>query len=142
VVDDEPDITLMFKTALEDSRFFQVDTFNDAESALSIFRPGLYALALLDIRMPKMNGFQLYRKLKDVDNKLKICFFTAADLGYYADTDSDMINDLGKDYFIAKPVSNEDLIARVKSILSGIDKETKKRVQKQVKAAEDSTAMR
>jgi two-component system catabolic regulation response regulator CreB len=97
--------------------------------------------------MPKMNGFQLYRKLKDVDNKLKICFLTAADLGYYADTDSDIINDLGKDCFIAKPVSNEDLIARVKSILSGIDqrnsdKETKKRVQKQVKAAEDSTAMR
>ena len=119
MVDDEPDITLILKTALEDSGFFQVDTFNDAEAALCIFRPGLYDLALLDIRMPEMNGFQLCRKLRSVDYKIKICFLTATDLHYYTETDSDIINDLGTDYFVYKPVSNEDIIGRLKLILSG-----------------------
>jgi DNA-binding response OmpR family regulator len=83
MVDDEPDVTFTLKTALEDNGFFQVDTFNDAESVLSIFRPGLYDLALLDIRMPEMNGFQLCRKLRSIDSKVKMCFLAAADLGHY-----------------------------------------------------------
>jgi DNA-binding response OmpR family regulator len=112
VVDDESDITYTLKTTLGDSEFFQVDTFNDAESTLSVFRPGLYDLALLDIWLPEMNGFQLCRKLRSIDYKIKICFLTAADLGYYTETDSDIINDLGTDCFVAKPVSNEDIIGR------------------------------
>jgi DNA-binding response OmpR family regulator len=55
--------------------------------ALSVFRPGLYDLAVLDIRMPEKNGFQLCRKLRNIDYKLKMCFLTAADLGAYTDTD-------------------------------------------------------
>jgi DNA-binding response OmpR family regulator len=90
MVDDEPDITYTSKTTLEDSRFFQVDTFNDAESALSKFRPGLYDLVLLDIKMPKMNGFQLCRKLRSIDYKIKMCFLTAADLGHYREKDSEL----------------------------------------------------
>ena len=110
MVDDEPDITLILKTALEDSGFFQVDTFNDAELALSVFRPGLYDLAVLDIRMPEMNGFQLCRKLRSIDYKIKMCFLTAADLGDYRKKDSDIINNLGTDCFVSKPVDNEDFV--------------------------------
>jgi CheY-like chemotaxis protein len=55
-VDDEPDITLTVKTGLEDSGLFLVDTFNDPELALSSFKPGLYDLALIDFKMPKMYG--------------------------------------------------------------------------------------
>jgi DNA-binding response OmpR family regulator len=121
MVDDEPDITYTLKTTLEDSGFFQVDTFIDPESALSIFRPSLYDLALLDIRMPEMNGFQLCRKLRSIDYKIKICFLTAADLGYYTETDSDIINDLGTDCFVSKPIDSEDIIRRLKSILFGAD---------------------
>jgi two-component system response regulator VanR len=129
VVDDEQDITYTLKTTLGDSGFFQVDTFNDAESALCIFRPSLYDLALLDIRMPEMNGFQLCRKLRSIDHKIKICFLTAADLGYYTETDSDIINDLGTDCFISKPVSNEDIIDRLKLILYGLPKsESEKKI--------------
>lgn len=64
-----------------------------------------------------MNGFELYRKLKDIDNMLGICFLTAADLSHYRETDSDIISDLGKDCFVAKPVRVVDLI-RLKVILS------------------------
>ena len=67
--------------------------------------------------MPKKNGFQLFRKLRNIDNKLKICFLTATDLAYYSD-DSDVINDLGTECFIAKPVDNEDIAVRLKAILS------------------------
>ena len=60
--------------------------------------------------MPGMDGFELCRKIRDIDNKIKVCFLTAADLGYYRETDSDVINDLETDCFIAKPVNNKVLV--------------------------------
>jgi DNA-binding response OmpR family regulator len=99
---------------MEDSGFFQVETFNDSVLALSRFKDGAYDLALLDIRMPEIDGFELYRKLREIDNKLKVCFLTAAELGYYRKTDSDVMNELGGDYFVAKPVDNIDLINRLR----------------------------
>jgi DNA-binding response OmpR family regulator len=117
MVDDEADITVTLKMALEDSGFFEVNTFNDPVEALSGFRPGLYDLALLDIRMPKMNGFQLFRKLRDIDGKLRVCFLTAANLAYYRETDSDVMNDLGIQCVIFKPVNNIDLVNKLNSIL-------------------------
>ena len=118
MVDDELDITFTLKTVLEDTGFFQVDTFNDPSLALSIFKPGFYDLALLDIRMPEMDGFQLCRKLRELDNKLKICFLTAADLAYHMETDSEIINELGRYCFVNKPVDSENLVSVLKSILS------------------------
>lgn len=76
IVDDEPDITTIFKIGLENNQFI-VTTFNDPLEALSRFKPGLYDLLILDIRMPGMNGFQLYNKIKSIDNKVKVCFLTA-----------------------------------------------------------------
>ncbi len=78
IVDDEQDITTIFKIGLENNQFI-VTTFNDPLEALSKFRPRLYDLLILDIRMPGMNGFQLYRKIRDIDNKVKVCFLTAFD---------------------------------------------------------------
>ena len=65
-----------------------------------------------------IQGFQLYRKLKDIDHKLTICFLTAANLAYYREKDSDIIAELGTNCFVSKPVNNEDLVRRLKSILS------------------------
>jgi two-component system, OmpR family, response regulator ChvI len=74
VVDDDPDITLTLKTGLEPNGLLQVDTFNDPELALdtfndpelalSSFKPDVYDLALLDLRMPKMYGHELYDEMK------------------------------------------------------------------------------
>jgi DNA-binding response OmpR family regulator len=118
MVDDEPDIIFTLKTSLEESGLFQVDTFYDSVLASSRFRAGAYDLALIDIRMPEMDGFELYRKLRDIDNTLKVCFLTATDLTYYRKTDSDVMNELGKHCFVAKPVDTIDLINRLKVILS------------------------
>ena len=98
LVDDELDITVTLKMALEESGFLQVEAFYDPVLALSRFKAGAYDLAILDIKMPEMDGFELYRKLRKIDNKLKICFLTAAELGHYRETDSDIMDELGKDY--------------------------------------------
>jgi CheY-like chemotaxis protein len=118
MVDDELDITLTIKMALEGSGFFQVEAFCDSALALSRFKAGVYDLALLDIKMPEMNGFELCRKLREIDNKLKICFLTATDLDHYRETDSDVINELGINCFVSKPVDNEDIIGILKAMLS------------------------
>jgi two-component system response regulator ChvI len=118
VVDDEQDLNFTLKAILDETGSFQVKSFTSPILALSEFKAGVYDLAVLDIRMPEMNGFQLCRKLKDVDNKLKICFLTAADMLYYRDTDSDIINDLGTDCFVTKPVDNEYLVKNIEAILS------------------------
>lgn len=76
VVDDELDITLTLKSVLENSGF-DVDLFNDPLVALQNFKTNFYDLIILDIKMPKMNGFDLYEKIKMVDNKVKVCFLTA-----------------------------------------------------------------
>ncbi|MGA7602456.1 MAG: response regulator [Nitrososphaeraceae archaeon] len=118
MVDNELDVNITIKTALEENGDFEVDTFNDAESALSGFKPDRYDLAILDIKMPGTNGFRLCRKLREIDKKIKICFLTAVELAYLQDIDSDIINELSTDCFVAKPVNTTDLINRLKVILS------------------------
>src|SRR5919107_5476891 len=76
IVDDEPDVTFTIKVILT-SNGYQVDAFEDAEEALANFRTEAYSLAFLDIKMPKMNGFDLYKKLLEIDKDIKVCFLTA-----------------------------------------------------------------
>src|SRR4051812_25785965 len=81
IVDDEDDINLLFKMVLEDNGF-KVDTFNDPLVALQNFRVGSYDLLLLDMLMPKMNGFELYQKIRMLDDKVKVCFLTASGINH------------------------------------------------------------
>lgn len=70
-VDDDPDITFIVKAGLEASGLFEVHTFNDPEVALSSFKLGLNDLALLDFRMPKMYGYELYDEMKKIDSYIQ-----------------------------------------------------------------------
>ena len=144
IVDDEEDVTFFLKKALEGHAGFEVDTFNDPLLALSSFDNyntdkeagggGTYDLILLDIKMPKMDGFELYQEIqKRIDptaagggggrstddndqgkngKKTKICFMTAFEVYYEAlkelfpDTYSSIC-------FIKKPSSAQDLIKRI-----------------------------
>jgi two-component system response regulator VanR len=114
-VDDDPDITLTVKMGLEDSGLFQVDTFNDPELALSSFKPGLYDLALIDFRMPKMYGHELYDKMKKIDSKLKICFMTATYTKY--EELRAAFPTIEIECYIQKPVQIKDLVRRVNAEL-------------------------
>jgi two-component SAPR family response regulator len=95
---------------------FKVDTYNDPLSALSNFKPRMYGLALLDIRMPKMNGFELYKKIKDIDKKIEVCFITAFE--DYREEFKESFPELEEaKYFIRKPKAIEDLVKHVATIL-------------------------
>jgi DNA-binding response OmpR family regulator len=79
VVDDEPDITLTLKIVLENNGF-KPDAFTDPILALRNFTAGAYDLALLDIRMPKITGLGLYKELRKIDKKIKVCFLSIKNL--------------------------------------------------------------
>ena len=114
VVDDEPDVNLTLKVTLEDKGFI-ADTFDDPLLALQNFRAGQsYDLLILDVKMPKMNGFELYREIRKINDKVKVCFLTAGEM-YYDDIYSDIFD--GKNQFIRKPIENEELIKRVNQIM-------------------------
>ena len=114
VVDDEYDVAITLKTILEEEKF-EVDVFNDPGLALSDFKAGWYDLLLLDILMPKMNGFELYQQLKNIDDKVKVCFITAYEIYYRALRD--LFPTIEVDCFMAKPIGKKELVSRIKGEL-------------------------
>jgi CheY-like chemotaxis protein len=109
LVDDEPDAALVYKIVLEHNRF-KVDSFTDPLLALSNFKPNLYDLTILDIKMPNMNGFKLYQEIKKID-KVKVCFLTAGEMFYEEYRKNEVAEEeaeedvtaLDKDLFLLKP---------------------------------------
>jgi DNA-binding response OmpR family regulator len=112
IVDDEKDITDTFKMALEEQEGFEVITYNDPEQALSQFKENWFDMLLLDIKMPKMTGFELYRRLKEIDSKPKVCFITAFDV--YYDEFKKVFPSIEVKCFLRKPISKSDLVEQVK----------------------------
>lgn len=113
IVDDEKDITDTFKITLEQQQEgFEVITYNDPDLALSQFKENWFDLILLDIRMPKMTGFELYRRLNEIDSKSKVCFITAFDI--YYDEFKKVFPSLEVKCFLRKPISTSDLVEQVK----------------------------
>ena len=111
IVDDDPDITVAFKVGLEDYGSFDVYTHNDPLEALSDFKPHFYDLLLLDINMPKMNGFELYKRILEIDVNVRICFITAGDTNIEALREVYPTLSIG--CFIKKPVTIEYLAKRL-----------------------------
>src|SRR5215217_7771399 len=116
LVEDEDDIVLLFKMILESDAGLKVDSFTDPFAALNNFRLGLYDLIMIDIALPKMNGFELYYRIKKLDDKVKICFLTAGEM-YYEEIRKEAFPELDTNCFIRKPITNEALIQQVKEIL-------------------------
>lgn len=114
-VDDEHDITLLFKAGLE-GHGFQVDAYNDPAKALAHFRPGLYDLLLLDVRMPGMNGFELYQELKRRDEKVRVCFLTAFEEYKKEFVSTFPVLDEVK-CFLKKPMAVDELVKRIMAVL-------------------------
>lgn len=79
LVDDDPDVVEVLRRELK-VKGLQVDAYTSPEEALQSFKPGVYDLAILDIRMPAMTGFQLYREMKKVDTAIAVCFLSAFEI--------------------------------------------------------------
>jgi DNA-binding response OmpR family regulator len=115
VVDDEHDLTLFYRMSLE-YHGFEVEAFNDPSQALSNFKTDYYDLIILDIKMPNMDGFELYKQIKEKDPNVRACFLTASEL-YYKKFRSREYSTLDKELFIRKPIENEELIQEIKRLI-------------------------
>lgn len=124
IVDDESDILSVIKRGLESKNDFMVDTFSKADDAIENFQnypPNYYDLVITDIRMPKVNGFELYRRIKDTNPNMKIAFITAFEIN--KEEFSKVIPSVDVTHFISKPVSISKLREKIKSILDDNDTE-------------------
>ena len=129
LVDDEQDITFALSIGLEDNGFV-VDAFNDSLVALQSFKDKKknnnhnesYVLALIDIKMPRMSGFELYNEIRQIDDKVKVCFITAFDIQkdeYFDSITTTTSNDKDKPIVIRKPIAIEELVKRIEAMILG-----------------------
>ena len=116
LVDDNYDHTVTFKVGLELAGF-EVDAYNDSAIALSKFKPDYYDLMLIDIKMPKMDGFELYEKISKIDDKVRVWFITAYErydkpLKEVPPKSREMILKV-----VEKPIEIDILVKQIKSVL-------------------------
>ena len=111
LVDDERDICLSYQIVLQDAGY-ECISYTDSVQALQEFRPNYYDLVILDIRMPKLDGFALCEKIREIDKVVQIIFITASEW-YYENFRKQyypsISNDVNTNY-LQKPVGNEELV--------------------------------
>ena len=112
-VDDDHDNTSMFKIGLQDAGF-EVDAYSDPVLALSVFKPNYYDLLIMDIRMPKMDGYELYDKIRKKDDKVKVCFLTASEK--YKEEHRPSY--LSSSSFLIKPITIDNLVKKVNEMIT------------------------
>jgi len=112
IVDDDLDIAKFFKLALDRAGFI-TEVYNDPLSVLMNFKKGAYDLLLLDINMPQMTGFELYGKISQIEDGVKVCFVTAFE-EYYSEFKTGFPHLIELECYIKKPVGMDNLIQTVK----------------------------
>jgi CheY-like chemotaxis protein/predicted transcriptional regulator len=113
VVDDEKDISSAMQMGLEDNGF-RVDTYNDPIAALASYHPGTYDLLIIDVKMPRMGGFELYRRIREVDDRTKVCFLTAFEM--YSSEFRRVFPTMDVKHFINKPLSMTELVEQIQEL--------------------------
>ena len=116
LVDDEPDICLLYQIVLQDAGY-ECKSYTDSAKAIQEFRPNYYDLILLDIKMPLINGFELCKKIIELDNTIQIIFITASE-EYYNKLKKQSYPELSNIVSIQKPIGNEDLVKVVNRVLA------------------------
>lgn len=113
IVDDEPNI-LMSLEYLFKKEGFKVLIARDGEEALGIISEDVPELVLLDIMMPKVDGYQVCKHIKEQYKGIKVVFLSAKS----KQQDVEKGLKLGADLYLTKPFGNKDLVARVKNLLN------------------------
>jgi two-component SAPR family response regulator len=121
-IDNDKDTSSSLKIVLEQSGLFEVDAFNDPTQAMARFKLDRHDLVLLEVRIQGIeDGFGLYRKIKAIDKKVKVCFLTSVyDFNHYRTVYPDIIETIEKneDCILDKPVGSEQLIRGINRILT------------------------
>ncbi|HJR49330.1 MAG TPA: response regulator [Nitrososphaeraceae archaeon] len=112
--DDDEDLTNLYETFLKFDGY-KVDAFTDAVDALSSFRKDVYDLALIDLKMPKMNGIELLQKFQNIDPDLLFRFITAANKEYIENLKVD--NPYVEENVIYKPLWLNEIRTTIHSLL-------------------------
>ena len=120
LVDDEPSIVQLARLYLE-REGFRTESANDGESALDKVARGHPALVVLDVMLPKLDGFEVCRRLRASHNSIAILMLTARD----EDIDKVLGLELGADDYLTKPFNPRELVARVKAILRRGERNTR-----------------
>jgi two-component system, OmpR family, response regulator ChvI len=114
VVDDEPDFILTLRLGLEQNGF-SVDTYEDPALALSQFKSNYYDLIIIDVRMAKMNGFELYQQIRKKQNDVKTCFITAHET--YYELLKNEFPKINVGCFLSKPIEIDVLVEKIREQL-------------------------
>lgn len=122
LVDDEPDHCMVYQIVLEGAGY-ECIPYTDSVKALQEFRPSYYGLVILDIKMPKLDGFALCEKIRELDKTVQIIFITASE-GYYENFRKEYYPALSNDIntnCLQKPIGNEELIQIVNMTIATTD---------------------
>lgn len=111
VAEDERDMNMILTRKLTDEGY-SVDSCYDGVEALDFLRMADYDGALLDVMMPRMDGFALLKQMREEGNTTPVLFLTARD------SIKDRVHglDIGADDYLVKPFSMEELLARVRAL--------------------------
>jgi two-component system alkaline phosphatase synthesis response regulator PhoP len=112
LVDDEPSIVQLSRMYLERDGF-RVASVNDGEAAMAAVGREHPSLVVLDVMLPKLDGFEVCRRLRALNEPTAILMLTARD----EDIDKILGLELGADDYLTKPFNPRELVARVKAIL-------------------------
>jgi DNA-binding response OmpR family regulator len=114
IVDNEKNVIDAFTSGLANDDF-TVESCNDPEEAVGGFEEGMYDLVLLDIGMPKMNGFEVYREIRKRDAAVKVCFLTMFEV--HMSEFSKMFPELGSQALLQKSIEPSDLKQKLSEVL-------------------------
>jgi CheY-like chemotaxis protein len=132
IVNHEDDVSFALKLVLEEEgqvlynkmmNCFEVNSFNDSVLALNNFEKGLYDLLIIAVVMPRMNGFELAKEIRKIDDKVKICFLIAGEIPSKVRFDASSSGQEGGgegrylDKFIRLPIENKDLVEQIDRIM-------------------------
>jgi two-component system response regulator ChvI len=115
IIDDDPDITITLRMSLEDNGF-SVDSYTDPVLAYENFRGDKYDLLILDIKMPGVDGFRMYQKVKRIDIRVKVCFLTATEYFHEEIRKEHGFSEFKQESFLRKPITTGDLVREIKKL--------------------------
>jgi CheY-like chemotaxis protein len=114
IVDDQASILTTLKFQVQNAGYDAI-TANSGEAALSAIAQQMPDLVLLDVMMPKMNGWEVCRRLKSIEATRNIPIFVVTSL--HGESDSSVARNSGAEELLTKPIKTDDLIRRLKKHL-------------------------
>lgn len=119
LAEDDPNLGDLLKDYLELKGKYEVVLCQDGEQALEQFRKGRFDLCILDVMMPKKDGFSLGKDIRKTDSTVPIIFATAKGMM----EDKTQAFELGGDDYITKPFRVEELLLRIQALLKRVSKD-------------------